>query len=263
MPDSHTDPGPNSILAGVDDLIDSALCVIDIGEPPHHKHGKSCRRLTKTPVSGFDASALLEDAYQTVRNNWDASNYHQRSEENWRFTKQERISAENSSSEVCLERAIVSIPEDIWADAENWVNQVPVASGLVDPQADGSRRIDLVHKCGNKAYEFIELKTANYTPLYAAMEIVKYGVLYIFCREDARTQDWIYRERELLQAEKIHLRVLAPANYYEGYDLAWLEASINRGVVKFLAQYKFTMDFKFEALPLIPSRSPVRWKVRT
>ncbi len=70
-------------------------------------------------------------------------------------------------------------------------------------------------------------------------------------------------QRDLLQAEKIRLRVLAPAKYYEKYDLSCLENGIKNGLANFLAQRKFAfeMDFKFETLPLIPSRSPVTWSV--
>lgn len=266
MPNSHADSAAKSILEGVNDLIDSALGVNRIGETPHHKHETSCRQLTKSPMTELDASDLIAKIYEKVGNNCPDSNDHKRSEENWRFEKQKGISGNNQSPEVSLERAIVNIPVEIWPDAAYWVNQVPVASGLVDPDADRRRSIDLVHKCGDKAYEFIELKVGSDTPLYAAMEILKYGVLYIFCRQDERVSPYIHiHEKEnLLQAEKIHLRVLAPVKYYEKYDLSWLETSINSGLANFLAQrnFAFEMDFKFETLSLIPSRFPVTWKRR-
>ena len=64
----------------------------------------------------------------------------------------------------------------------------------------------------------------------------------------------------MLGAPGIHLKVLAPASYYEEYDLSWLEKSINSGLANFLAQPKrgFKMDFRFESL----SRSPVTWRVK-
>ncbi len=261
---------PNSILEDVDKLIDSELDLKDIGADPQYQHKTSCRQLTKPPMTGFKASDLIAKIYEKVVENWDASIYHEGSEENWRLEKQKGISANNNSSEVSLERAIVNIPSEIWPDAANWFNQVPVASGLVDPH-EGGRRVDLVHDCGDKAYEFIELKVDSNTPLYAAMEILKYGVLYIFCRQDDRVSKCINRkggpiidrERKLMRAEKIHLKVLAPAKYYEGYDLLWLEDKLNNGLAKFLAQPKFMfkleMDFKFETLSLILTRCPV-WK---
>jgi hypothetical protein len=261
MPDSEE----KSILKGVNDLIDSELDLKDIGEAPHHRHKTSCDRLTKPPMTGI-ALDLIAKIYEKVEDNW-VSDYHMPSEENWRFEKNKRIDGDNGP-EVRLERAIVNIPDEIWPDAKCWVNQVPVASGLVDPHADGSRKIDLVHKCGD-AYEFIELKIDSDTPLYAAMEVLKYGVLYIFCRQDGRVSPHIHiHEKEnLLQAKKIHLRVLAPAKYYEKYDLSGLETletSIKNGLAKFLAQPKFAfeleMDFRFETLSLILSRSRVTRK---
>lgn len=264
MPDSHPDSAATSIVKGVDDLIDSALRLKGVGKAPQHKHQTSCRQLTKSAITGFDASGLIAEIYEKVRQNWDNSKSHSPSKENWRFEKQKYIGDKNQSREVILERAIVNIPEEIWPDAACWVNQVPVASGLVGSDADRRRSIDLVHKCGDKAYEFIELKVGSDTPLYAAMEILKYGVLYIFCRQDERVSKYVDRKRKLLQAEKIHLRVLAPVKYYEKYDLSWLEKCIKNGLADFLAQRKFAfeMDFKFETLPLIPSRSPVTWRVK-
>ena len=252
MPDS-------SILADVDDIIDRALGLTNIGKRPFHKHKTSYRNLTKTPVKDLDGAALIEEIYGKIENNWGNSTYRNGSEENWRFEKQRRIGSENDSPEVGLERAIINIPEGVWPDAADWVNQVPTASGLVDPTADRSRRIDLIHKCGDKEYEFIELKVGSDTPLYAAMEILKYGVLYIFAREHEEASKYVKKEQDLLQATNIHLRVLAPASYYAEYDLAWLEVCIDRGLASFLTKFNFKMDFKFEALSLTPSRSSPQW----
>ena len=119
----------------------------------------------------------------------------------------------------------------------------------------------MVHKTGSKAYEFIELKIASDTPLYAAMEILKYGVLYIFCRHDVRASKLVDKESELMRAEKIHLQVLAPKEYYEGYDLAWLETSINHGLTNFLRLKNLPgeIDFKFETFSLNFSRLRAEW----
>ncbi len=101
------------------------------------------------------------------------------------------------------------------------------------------------------------------TPLFAAMEILQYGVHYIFSRENAKDLGYAETDKELLGATGIHLKVLAPATYYAGYDdLSWLEESIRKELASFLDQPKlaFEMDFKFETLWLIPLRSPVTWK---
>jgi hypothetical protein len=204
MLSGKADAVSKSILKDVNALIDSALGLNGIGRAPHHKHETSCRQLTKRPIAGFDAAALIAEIYEKVGENWDHSTYHKKSKENWRFESQTLISKNNRSPEVILERAIVNIHCGIWSDAACWVNQVPVASGLVGPDADRSRKIDLVHKCGDKEFEFIELKVASNTPLYAAMEILKYGVVYIFCREDERASRYIHlHEKEnLLHADK-------------------------------------------------------------
>jgi hypothetical protein len=248
-----------SILTGVNELIDNALDLNSIGKAPHHKHKKSCLKLASKSMQKFDPAALIEMIYEKIKSNWHSSSYHKGSEENWRFIKNTYVSDDNSSPEVCLERAIVNIPQELWPDAADWVNQVPTASGLVDPNADGSRRIDLVHKCGDKEYEFIELKVGSDTPLYAAMEILKYGVLYIFSREHEEASKYVKKEQDLLKATKIHLKVLAPASYYAPYNLScnlsWLEARINSGFASFLTKFNFKMDFKFETLALTLTRS--------
>jgi len=259
------DPEKNSILKDVNDLIDSELGLMDIGETPHHKHKTSCDRLTKSPMTGI-ALDLIAKIYDKVQENWRDSNCPKGSKKNWRFEKQPVISRKNRSPEVILEKAIVNISHEIWPDVTCWMNQVPVASGLTR-RKEGRRAIDLVHRCGDGWYEFIELKVNEGagTPLFAAMEILQYGVLYMFSRENAKALGYEGTDKELLGATGIHLKVLAPATYYEGYDdLSQLEESIRKGLAKFLAQRKFAfeleMDFKFETLWLIPSRSPVTRK---
>jgi hypothetical protein len=252
MPDGNfTSEGP-SILNGVNDLIDNALDLESIGKAPHHKHKESCLKLAEEQ---FDALTLIKEIHTKIGSNWHNSRYHKGSEENWRFKKNTYISDDNPSPEVRLERAIVNIPHELWPEAADWVNQVPTASGLIAPSADGSRRIDLVHKCGDKEYEFIELKVGSDTPLYAAMEILKYGILYIFTREHEEMSKYFKKESDLLNASSIHLMVLAPADYYAPYNLSWLEKNIDSGLASFLSKFNFKMDFKFETLSLALTRS--------
>ena len=84
------------------------------------------------------------------------------------------------------------------------------------------------------------------------MEILQYGVLYIFSRINAKALGYDAKKIKLFGATGIHLKILAPAAYYEGYDLAWLEGSINGGLAKFLDQgvrgFALEMDFKFDVL---------------
>lgn len=280
VPQSKVGQVSRGIFEGVDELIDVALRVKDFGKPPHHKHETSCKH-AQSKIADFGATALIADIYDQIGTNWEASKYNKASKENWRFEQQRAIVKTNESKEVILERAIVNVSAEVWPDVKDWVNQVPVASGLVSASADRRRAIDLVHKCGPAAYEFVELKIDSDTPLYAAMEILKYGVLYIFCRQDERegkrVSDYIDRTKQLLRAQNIHLQVLAPAKYYEKYDLSRLERSLAEGLANFLKhrKFEFEMDFKFMSIPQVPtclkeieseatrlilSRAPVTWR---
>ena len=179
-----------SVFSGVDYLIDSALRLTSdeslgraaVGNPPHHEHNTSSQRLTKQPLDGFDSHVLLASIYEMIGSNWDASKYHGGSEENWRLNDpRTELARENDSPEVCLERAIVRTMNAL-ERTNVWVNQVPIASGLIHPTSDRIRKIDLVHKLGEGTFEFIELKVRSDTPLYAAMEILKYALVYAFSR---------------------------------------------------------------------------------
>lgn len=178
------EPNPNeekrSILSDVDRIIDDHFS-LDIGERPHYRHKESCIKLLKSPLLGIEMLSLIEKMYEQIKTNWSRSEYHNPSRENWRFEKQELVGSDNKK-EVALERALVNIPGEIWPDADSWVNQVPVASGLVDPAADKRRAIDLVYRCKDDSYDFIELKVdeSGGTPLFAAMEVLQYGLLYVF-----------------------------------------------------------------------------------
>jgi len=236
-----------SICQGIDEIIDRHLSVADIGKAPHYVHKTSCLRLSKEPLKGFNAQRMLSEMLECLEKNWEQSprrKYADPSNENWRFEKQLHISPKNTSQEKIIEKKMAITA------SKDWVNQVPTASGLYDRKSDRHRNIDLVHRLESKRYEFIELKIKSDNPLKAAMEILLYGMLYIFSRRHyAFSQK---QNKELLQAEIIHLRVLAPLIFYDRYNLAWLEAKLNSGLKSFLLvlnDIKFKMDFCFEAFP--------------
>lgn len=56
-------------------------------------------------------------------------------------------------------------------------------SRLVNERAQGRRAIDLVHRIAPGHFEFIELKTGSNTPLYAAFEILGYGLSWCLARQ--------------------------------------------------------------------------------
>jgi len=240
-----------TILEDVGKIIDEALGLKNcgIGKEPHYKHKASCRRLAECSPPTFDATALIEKIYAQVICNWKKGANYEPSTENWRFESRTNIDARNDDPEIKLERAIVNTQTQLPA---NWANQIPTSSGFVGPRADKHRNIDLIHRCEGGAYEFIELKVESNTPLYAAMEILQNAVLYIFSRENERKMEGGSAKQKLLrEATVIHLRVLAPCSYYEGYRLEWLEENISNGLKAFLARRmpKLQMDFRFDAFP--------------
>lgn len=242
---------PESILKGIGPIIDEALGLKNcgIGKEPHFEHKTSCQRLSEFAPRTFDATALIKKIYDKVESNWKQGINYRPSTENWRFEPRADIDVRNDDPEIKLERAIVRTQTQ---PPINWANQTPTSSGFVGQGADKHRNIDLIHRCGDGAYEFIELKVDSDTPLYAAMEILQNAVLYIFSRENERKMEWGSDKQELLRVAKvIHLRVLAPCSYYEGYILEWLEVNISNGLKAFLAgrMPKLQMDFRFDAFP--------------
>lgn len=250
-----------SILDGVGEIIDRVLGFTgktSFGKAPHYRHRKSYQWLVATRTSTIKGEALIGAIYVKVASNLTGRTP---SGENWRLTvnpaKDDKAKSRSRDKkiEVWLERRIIQLPGC-------WFNQVPTASGLVTEHSDKRGSIDLVHRCGDRSYEFIELKVASNNPLFAAMEILQYGILYILARRNKSIQR-ACKEKELINAAAIYLRVLAPMEYYENecsekVDLGWLESEINEGLKRFLKQESrnLNMDFKFEAFPEYFSLSP-------
>jgi hypothetical protein len=58
--------------------------------------------------------------------------------------------------------------------------------------------------------------------LFAVMESLKYGIIYLFSRAHARELGYPLGEKGLLDATHIRLNVLAPASYYQHTPGQWL-----------------------------------------
>ena len=165
-----------------------------------------------------------------------------RSKENWRWQRlQPQIAEHNTSPEVVLERRIAAAC--VRTGRTDWANQIPVASGLIAGAADGRRAVDLVHQRGERHFELIELKIASDTPLYAAIEIISYGCIWLLTRADPPNLKSV-----ILDADHIDLRVLAPEHYYTRYDLAGLETALDRGCRALGEAKGVTMTFAFQLL---------------
>jgi hypothetical protein len=258
------------ILAGVDDIIERHLGIATIGtRQPRFGHLTACRALSGHPPPAFDAISLVEDALTKIDENWRAAGGRRKaSAQNWRFEKQLEIAAGNPSREKTLEKAIARLAGDQWA------NQVPTASGLVNGRSDRQRNLDLVFEASPDRFEFIELKLECDTPLYAAIEMFQYGALYIFSR--LNSQHLFARAHFLLEAKALQLRILAPLEYYRSYRFDWLEAALTTGLQAALDRRRGlleSIDFRFNAFPdgfrwpcgddallaSLAQRGPVRW----
>ncbi len=232
-----------SVLTGLERLINRHLGLYEAG--PEKCHQKSVAFSLSTIPRSFDAKSLIRLMLCQIEHNWSESrnggSTRSASRQNWRWEKQLYISDHNSSEEKQVEKAIAADCGD------DWVNQVPTISGLLDGTSEKHCNIDLVHRIEDGNFEFIELKIESDTPLFAAFEVLKYGLVYVFSRQYAAELGYD-PANDLLNATSVTLCVLAPTVYFAGYDLRWLEAELSKALHS-LGAPGLTMDFRFEHFP--------------
>ena len=248
-----------SITEGFDDIKDESLGLVGsgIGKPPHFRHIGSCKNLCASHVPRADGAGLAEALVTQVTRNWTAGQERggaSPSSQNWRFSRAGKMAPHNPSPEVTFERVLVEVAN------ERWANQVPTCSGVFGPDADHRRSIDIVERTGSRSFDFIELKIRSDTPIFAALEVLDYGVLYAFSRIYARSLNYNPGCSEIIDAHEIGLRVLAPTQFYEykshagaraTFDLGWLETMM-RDATRQLASMiggETVMDFRLDVFP--------------
>lgn len=202
---------------------------------------RSALRPLRLPA-GVDLAAVVHHVVAANWNTAQAGNNKERSRQNWRWSLQTQIGAANASPEVTLERAVAAACAR--AGRDDWANQIPVCSGLVAGRRETRRAVDLAHRRADGGYELIELKIASDTPLRAAIELLGYACLWLLSRADPPST-----KPALLTADKLCLRVLAPAAYYARFDLQALEALIDHGARALGAAARSEMTFGFDVLP--------------
>lgn len=230
-----------SILNGTEEIINDWLW-------PDYKTQTACNLLSGNFPERLNGCLLISQIYAQIERNWRNRDYDgEPSSENWRLNPQPNIDEANPSQEKQIEKKIVTIP------VEGWVNQVPVASGLTGPHAMKKACLDLVHILGENSYEFIELKVKDKHPLYAAMEVIQYGIIYLFARENLLEY---YENKPLIKAASIGLRVLAPQTYYEHkkhglYKFEKLEGILSDSIAHLAGSFDsgLNMNFKFTSFP--------------
>lgn len=153
----------------------------------------------------------------------------------------------NSSKEKVLEKtAAEKLPKAEWA------NQVVTASGLSRNPGDGRRNIDLVHRTSAAKYRFIELKIGSNNPVYAAIELLEYALLYWWSRQHPEFHKEGRENSELLSAKFITMEVLAPRKYYDGFDAVLLRrfAAILTDSYNKMTAGELKVEFRFSVLVL-------------
>jgi hypothetical protein len=231
------------ILAGVDEFVDKTLGVAQIGQTsPHYRHVRAYRAVVSGPR--IDGSRLIAGMYRAIAANWPGTTC--RGVQNWRWEKQTFISDANESLEKRFEKTVA-------AQCPEWVNMIPVASGVLPDVDEGGRRIDLARCYAKGDYEFLELKLGQYcdTPLHAAIELLGYGLIYLFSREHLERLGYDPRN-PLLSATNIRLRVVAPTTSYSPGSLSAFQEEVNRGISDLVSATfpgRLDMNFSFEQLP--------------
>ncbi len=234
-----------SIFAGIGNLADDWLKLPAVGQPPYYRHRSAAIELSRREEPITNTLEFLQASYAQIDNNWRAAkvNYSKPpSRENWRWKRHLELAAGNESPELRLERAIVN------ACGDNWSNQMPTASGLVSATADKRAAVDLVHRDGSATYSLIELKVASDNPLFAAIEILMHGILYVWSRNHQVELGYDVHLQPVLAGNSVTLSVLAPAPYYSGYDLTNFGEAINRALEDFDQRRDLALAFEFSQL---------------
>ena len=253
-----------SLTDGFDQIKDESLGVADsrIGESPHYQHVRTCKRLCTSPPPCADGADLAAELVDRAEKNWSSGkgrSLASPSGENWRFTRAGDMRPTNPSLEVTFERKFME------AAIDGWANQVPTCAGVLRPKADRRRAIDLVRRIGEGRFDFIELKVVadewdgSGKPLFAAMQVLEYGVLYAFSRIHAPSLKYRPGHNPILDSHRVGLRVLAPARFYEykvrggrePYELGWLELMMRDATGELASRIGggMVMDFRFDVFP--------------
>jgi hypothetical protein len=111
--------------------------------------------------------------------------------------------------------------------------------------------IDLAHKTA-AGFEFIELKLKSNAPYEAALQILRYASVYILYRLQPELGDRL-KSREMIEARRVELEVLAPRAYYSNsdLDLPALQTQLNQDVGGFAKRSgaDLALSFRFTSFP--------------
>jgi hypothetical protein len=225
------------LFSGVKEFISRHFGVADYGRR------SLLRKHKDTPPSrdvGFELAKGLQSRVELSVESVLSNRVPNHSKESWRMVSPgTRCAAANKPREVGLERALVYACAQ--SGRTDWWNQIPVASGLLGARAGKKRAIDLVHRRTPAAYDFVELKLESDTPLYAMVEILQYGFLWLASRN---AKDELRLDRSsLLDATDVSLSVLAPEAFYCGADYSEFAGGVNEALIEIGKTNKVALSF--------------------
>ena len=253
-----TSPQPTALCAGIKELLDKALKA----EPSN----EICSKGTALALGGkepkdrpnVDFFPIVEAMWRLIATNWVEGQCQWRGSENWRWEPCENLSVErpNRSEEVLLNRTLAQK-----LNKERWTNETPTASGLAEKGGREPGGLDLAYHCPPDRVRLIELKIRSNNPVYAAFQIVTYGLVLNLARlvheRLLHKNGPITISEQWRSANQADLLVLAPTSYYSEYpNLGWFEDQLKAGVVTFGKTQKLGMDFGFRRFDEKPTDEP-------
>lgn len=134
----------------------------------------------------------------------------------WQLRRATSISGHSRQKETMLEKAVAMLASH--GHMPGWFNQCPTASGIGDSSRNRRSNVDLVHwRAADERALLVELKWESDSPSRAVQQILRYGAAYFFCR---RHRDRLpIRNRRVMSARHVSLRVAAPSHYYADTNL--------------------------------------------
>lgn len=229
---ANTSPSRASLFDGIQTLVGEVL-----GAPTKNRGIFETRKPTEA-----DGALVVNAAYGVLSKRFESTLHRQsRSKQNWRTIPQlaEWVAEKH---EVDLERRLVKARKK-----GDWWNQMPVASGLVDSKLDHALRIDLAHSRGPGSYAFVELKIDSDNPVYAAVEIVLYGIAWLLSRYHRES---LYRGRILapLEGKNVGLYVLAPRRFYRNFQRDAFQTGLDTAIRDLASRPEFDVEMSFRFL---------------
>ncbi len=195
-------------------------------------------------------AGLFEELYKRIRENWNRHREPDRwptPDKNWVLRVAPEFTAHPTQhKEKQLQKQIA-----IYLENEGWGNDVPTASGLVNARGR-QMNIDLAHRVDG-GFELIELKLESNTPYDAALQVLRYGAVYMLYRlepELARR----FKLHSMMRAKHIVLEVLAPHSYYSrgDVDLRCLEMQLDHEVETFGERRNAGVALSFRFMAFAP-----------